>query len=120
MTGWTPSPTFDPGTNYGPQGYDYKFIYNLTISYSTPFFKGQHGVLGHILGGWTISPLFTALSGAPTSVGYSDNAGGSYEAFGSVGTPGTSLFSTNAQHAVGFTPYTGGTTAQDGVSKHRN
>jgi hypothetical protein len=56
------------------------------------------------------------LSGAPVSVGYSDNAGGSFEAFGSIGTPGTSLFSTNAQHAVGFTPYTGGTSAQNGIT----
>ena len=109
-----PLSAFDPGANYGPQGYDYKFLYNLSISYAEPFFRGQHGVLGHLLGGWTVAPLFTAQSGAPLSVSYSDNAGGNYEAFGSVGTPGTSLFSTNAQHAVGFMPYTGGTTAQYG------
>lgn len=110
-----PLTPFDPGANYGPQGFDYKFLYNLSISYSEPFFRGQHGILGHILGGWSIAPLFTAQSGAPISVGYSDNGGGSYEAFGSVGTPGTSLFSTNAQHAVGFMPYTGGTTANYNV-----
>src|SRR5580698_1417155 len=44
---------YDVGANYGPLGYDYKFIYNLSISYAEPFFKGQHGVLGHVLGGWT-------------------------------------------------------------------
>ena len=107
---------FNPGANYGPQSYDYKFIYNLSISYIEPYFRGQRGVLGHILGGWTISPLFTALSGAPTSVGYNDNAGGTYEAFGSVGDAGTSLFSTNAQHAVGFEPYTGDMQARYGIA----
>ena len=73
----TPLSPFDLGANYGPQGFDFKFIYNLSMYYSAPFFRGQHGVLGHILGGWTISPLFTAQSGAPTAVGYSEgNAGG--------------------------------------------
>jgi len=110
-----PLDMFNPNANYGPQGFDYKFLYNLSISYQEPYFRGQHGVLGHILGGWSIAPLFTAQSGAPISIGYSDNAGGNYEAFGSVGTPGTSLFATNAQHAVGFQPYTGGTTAQYGI-----
>jgi Carboxypeptidase regulatory-like domain len=111
----TPLTPFDPGANYGPQGYDYKFLYNLSISYTEPYFKAQHGVLGHILGGWTVSPLFTAAGGAPISIGYNDNAGGTYEAFGEVGTPGISLFSSNAQHAVGFMPYTGGTTAHYNV-----
>ena len=111
-----PLDMFNPAANYGPQGFDYKILYNLSISYSDPFFRGQHGVLGHILGGWSIAPLFTAQSGAPISIGYTDNGGGNYEAFGSVGTPGTSLFATNAQHAVGYTPYTGGTTAHYNVA----
>ncbi|HLH19254.1 MAG TPA: carboxypeptidase-like regulatory domain-containing protein [Bryobacteraceae bacterium] len=110
-----PLSAFDLGANYGPQGFDYKYLYNLSISYAEPFFRGQRGILGHVLGGWSLAPLFTAQGGGPISVGYSDNAGGTYEAFGSVGTPGTSLFSTNAQHAVGFMPYTGGTTALYGV-----
>ncbi len=112
----TPLTPFDLGANYGPQSFDYKFIYNLSISYTEPYFKSQHGVLGHILGGWTISPLFTAISGAPISIGYNDNAGGAYEAFGSIGTPGTSLFGASGQHAVGFLPYTGDMSAKYGVA----
>jgi hypothetical protein len=65
----TPLTDFNPAANYGPQTYDYKYLYNLSVSYATPFFKGQHGVLGHVLGGWTISPPFTAASGAPISIG---------------------------------------------------
>jgi hypothetical protein len=111
----SPLTPFNPGANYGPQGFDYKFLYNLSVSYTEPYYRGQKGIIGHLLGGWTISPLFTAASGAPISVGYSDNAGGNYEAFGSIGDAGTSLFATNAQHAVGFEPYTGGTTAHYNV-----
>ena len=62
---------FDQSANYGAQPYDIKFIYNLNMYYEVPFFKGQKGVLGHILGGWTIAPLFTAQSGSPTAVSYS-------------------------------------------------
>ena len=32
--------------------------------YEVPVYKSQQGVLGHILGGWTIAPLFTAQSGS--------------------------------------------------------
>lgn len=70
--------------------------------------------MGHILGGWTVSPLFTASSGAHVSVGYSVNAGGTYEAFGSIGAPGTSNVSTNPRHAVGFMPYAGDVHARYG------
>jgi hypothetical protein len=50
---------------YGNQGFNQKFIYNLFVIYQPPFFKGQSGVLGHVLGGWNISPIFTAGSGLP-------------------------------------------------------
>jgi hypothetical protein len=64
---------------YGPQYFDYKFIYSLTMVYHPPFYLTQKGVLGHILGGWTFAPLFTAHSGAPLSVN-NDNEG--CESFG--------------------------------------
>jgi hypothetical protein len=112
----TPLSPYDLGANYGPQSYDYKFIYNLSMYYAEPFFKGQKGVLGHILGGWTISPLFTALSGAPASASYSDYESCGCDAFGSVGDAGTSLFGASGQHAVGFTPYTGGTSVHYGIT----
>jgi len=110
---------FNEAANYGAQPYDIKFIYNLNMYYDVPFFKGQHGVIGHVLGGWTISPLFTAQSGSPTAVGYSEGNCSGCEAFGEVTTPGTSAVSadsnTNSDNAVGFTPFTGGTSAHYGI-----
>jgi len=38
-------------------------------------FKGQRGVLGHVLGGWGFAPLFTASSGAPIRVNASGATG---------------------------------------------
>jgi hypothetical protein len=104
----TPLSIYNPGDQYGVQSYDYKFIYNLSMYYSVPYFKGQKGVLGHLLGGWTIAPLFTAQSGAPSAVSYSEGSCTGCEAFGEVTTPGTSAISGGiGEAAVGLTPYTG-------------
>jgi hypothetical protein len=92
---------------YGPQGFDYKFLYNLSMVYSEPFFKGQHGILGHLLGGWTISPLFQASSGAPTRVSYTEGNCTGCEGFGEVTTPGTSGTGGSGEAAVALSPYTG-------------
>ena len=62
---YTPNDPFNLKTMYGPQNFDRKFVYNLLLVYQPPFYKGQHGFTGHALGGWTISPIFTAGSGAP-------------------------------------------------------
>jgi hypothetical protein len=50
---------------YGDQTFNQKFVYNLFIVYQPPFYKGQSGVLGHILGGWNFSPILTAGTGTP-------------------------------------------------------
>jgi len=107
----TPLDPFNLGANYGPQGFDYKFIYNLSMYYAPPVFKGQKGILGHALGGWNFSPLFTAISGAPLGVTYSEGSCSGCEAFGEVTTPGTSAVGATSEEAVGFSPYTGGTSA---------
>jgi len=71
-------------SEYGPNGFDVKFIYNLALNYEPPVYKGQHGLVGHLLGGWSISPLFTAQSGFPLNVVQQDGTGTSTsrEAFG--------------------------------------
>ncbi len=106
-SGATPLTPYDIGANYGPQSFDIKFIYNFQAYYTPPVFKGQKGVLGHILGGWTIAPLFTAQSGGGTSVSYTEGNCTGCEAFGEVTTPGTSTVSATSEHAVGLSPYTG-------------
>jgi hypothetical protein len=95
--------------NYGPQSYDIKFIYNFGLFYVPKWHKSQKGVVGRVLGGWTFSPLFTAQSGNPMTVTYSEGSASGRQAFGEVSTASsaTSSFTTNAQ---GTGPYTGGMT----------
>ncbi len=44
-----------------------------------PFYKGQQGFIGRVLGGWTFAPIFTAGTGLPITLG-TLNGGG--QAFG--------------------------------------
>jgi len=77
---YTAEDVFNLKQMYGRQGYDRKFVYNMFVVYSPPFFKGQHGLMGRVLGGWTVAGIFTAGSGTPNQV-YTTT--GSSEEFGS-------------------------------------
>jgi hypothetical protein len=68
---------YDLSHQYGPQAFDRKFVDALFLVYQPPYYRNQQGFVGHILGGWTFSPIFTAGSGAPdfcnTNTGVSSN-----------------------------------------------
>jgi hypothetical protein len=57
---------------YGLQPWDRKFLFNTFVVYQPPFFRNQHGVLGHIAGGWTIAPILALGSGLPLEVSPTD------------------------------------------------
>jgi len=77
---FTPDDPFNPYTMYGPQTFNRKFVYNSFFVYQPPFYKGQHGLLGRALGGWTFSSIFTAGSGVPVEVGTTTGGGQEYGA----------------------------------------
>ena len=78
-SGYTVTDPFNVRSMYGPQFFDYKFIFSQTFLWQSPFFKEQKGAIGHVLGGWRIAPIFTARSGAPLPV---NNSNGGSESFG--------------------------------------
>jgi hypothetical protein len=92
---------------YGVQPFDVKFTYSLLMLYQPTFMRSQKGVLGHILGGWTFAPLFTARSGQPLRVSVGQNA----QAFGEI----YSGQSANYEEAAGAAPFTGGSDAHYNV-----
>lgn len=86
---------------YGPQIYDYKSVFNVMMMYQPPYFRSQKGIVGHLLGGWTIAPLFSARSGGPLMV---NNLNGDCESFGEANcSTGSTL-----DGAVLASKYTGG------------
>jgi hypothetical protein len=94
------------GAQYGPQTFDIKFIYNFVANYAPPVFRGQHGILGHLLGGWNFAPIFTAQSGSPISPYSSEGSCTFCQAFGEIN-PGSG---TAGENAVAASAYTGGNT----------
>jgi len=95
QNGITSMDTFHRETDYQPLGHDIPWVYTLTALYDLPGFRSQPGVLGRLLGGWSVAPLFTAQSGSPLCVGTGAESFGSW-------TGGC---------AVGLRKYTGGNTA---------
>jgi Carboxypeptidase regulatory-like domain len=63
------------GRNYALAGYNLTNDFEYWAMYDSPFGHGQrwvnHGVGAAILGGWTLSPILSKLSGLPFSVGSS-------------------------------------------------
>jgi hypothetical protein len=65
---FTSSDPFDLNRNYGLQPWDRKFMFNTWLVYQPPFFLHQHGILGRVLGGWTVAPILDIGSGIPLAV----------------------------------------------------
>jgi Carboxypeptidase regulatory-like domain len=50
---------------YGLSGIDFPNNWILTVIEEIPFFRSQHGLLGHALGGWAVSGVYSLSSGQP-------------------------------------------------------
>ena len=103
-----PNP-FDLHYGYGPQSYDYRFLYNLTLLYQPAYFKSQHGLAGHMLGGWSIAPILTAYSGAPLRVTGKSTCASTW------GEVSCSTSLSAWENAVLTSPFTAGNSAHYGV-----
>jgi hypothetical protein len=98
---------WDLEANYGPQDFDIRFLYNLSLLYEPSLFKGR-GLLEKVLGGWAIAPLFTAQSGSPLRVTFAANC----QSFGEMNCSSGSSWENAVLVAP---PFTGGNTRHDGV-----
>jgi Carboxypeptidase regulatory-like domain len=76
---YTADDPFNIGTMYGRQPFDQEKVYNLYIAYTPTIYRGQQGLLGRVLGGWSIAPILTAGTGGPIGC---FTANGQAEAFG--------------------------------------
>ena len=56
------------GRGYTTQPWDRQFVFNTFFVYAPPFYKAQHGFIGHVLGGWSFAPIFVAGSGVAEEI----------------------------------------------------
>lgn len=108
---YTPIDAWNLNSMYGPQPFDLRLLYNLTMVYEPQAFRNQEGWVGHLLGGWTFAPLFTAQTGAPLQVSMSQGAGSNCQSFGEINCSSGTTF----ENAVLASKYTGGNSAHYNV-----
>jgi hypothetical protein len=106
-SGATDVDNYNPSEQYGRQAWDQRFIFNTFIVYETPWYQQQHGIVGHIAGGWTVSPVVTAGTGQPLTC-TTNNSG---QSFG--GNDGNNL--TDTENCVFINSYSGGYQTHRGV-----
>jgi hypothetical protein len=71
--------SYDLLAEYGPADIDRRHIFTGSYVYTLPFYKGQKGVVGHVLGGWELSGigyLNTGLHFSASASTFSQDLGG--------------------------------------------
>jgi hypothetical protein len=58
----------DPKLDYGNSDFDIRHRIVISPIWQVPYFKDAAGWQGEVLGGWTVSSIFTARSGLPFSI----------------------------------------------------
>jgi hypothetical protein len=58
---------YDFKMDYGPSNYNTPQVFTANYIYDLPFYKGQQGFAGHVLGGWEVSGITEFVSGASFS-----------------------------------------------------
>src|SRR6185436_16548555 len=106
---------WNPRASYGVQVFDYKFLFSSGFTYKPTLIRGRNGWQGKLLDGWSLSPFFTAQSGLPIGITYTEGGtcSASCQAFGQVGNVASS--SSAFERALPIGPFTGGNSAHRGV-----
>ena len=62
---YTVNDAFDLEKNYGVQAFNRKFVFNMYGVWQTPWYKDQRELIGRLVGGWSIAPIWTMGNGDP-------------------------------------------------------
>ena len=60
--------TYNPSLDYGPASLNQPQSFIANYVYDLPFYREQHGVVGHLLGGWELSGITALHSGTSLTV----------------------------------------------------
>jgi hypothetical protein len=102
---------FNAGMSYGPQTFDFRFVYTMSMVYAPKVFLHSTNIFKKtLLSGWNIAPIFTAQSGAPLEVNIGSPS--DCQSFGEGNCGGESTF----ENAVFTQPYTQGNSAHENIT----
>jgi hypothetical protein len=60
--------TYNPNLDYGPSDLNQPQTFVANYVYELPFYREQHGAVGHILGGWELSGITQFFSGQSVTI----------------------------------------------------
>jgi len=115
----TPDNVYNLRSDWTPQPWDRKFTLNVLGTYELPFgpghrYSGSNGVVKRLIGGWSVSPLFSFGTGLPVEV-YSELGVGYFDSLGEDMGAGQAENGASAV-PVGLNTRTLGNSAQYGVT----
>jgi len=67
---------YNPNGDYGRAADDRKLILSMDGAYELPWYREQHGLVGHLVGGWELSGIYSVASGLPFTVSASSATAG--------------------------------------------
>jgi hypothetical protein len=70
---YTVNDAFDLGKNYGVQAFNRKFVFNMYGVWQEPYYKDQRGIIGRLVGGWSLAPIYTMGNGEPLACQTANN-----------------------------------------------
>jgi hypothetical protein len=79
---YTVNDPYNLNNGYGLQAFDRKFVFNTYAMIDDPWYKTQHGLVGHLAGGWSLSPVLAIGSGQPLGCATNQGAGSGGQGFG--------------------------------------
>jgi hypothetical protein len=79
---YTVNDPYNENNGYGLQNFDRKFVFNTYAMIEDPWYKGQHGIIGHLAGGWSLSPILAIGSGEPLGCGTNQGDQSAGQGFG--------------------------------------
>ncbi len=79
-----PQNTYNLAAEYGPSVYNRNDILSIDGVWELPWYREQHGLLGHIAGGWEFSGLYVVNSGLPLTATMSGGGTVSYNNLTSI------------------------------------
>ncbi|MBZ5551448.1 MAG: carboxypeptidase regulatory-like domain-containing protein [Acidobacteriia bacterium] len=101
--------TYNRAADYGLSPLDRTHVFTASWSYELPWLKNQEGLIGHTLGGWQISGIFSAASGLPFNASDSslgtDPGGLGILGTSGAGPRGDQICDPNANASHGFTQW---------------
>ena len=58
----------DLAGEYGRADTDQRHVFSMSVNWELDYYRGDSGVLGHILNGWTVAPIIKLRSGLPFTI----------------------------------------------------